>query len=479
MTATVMDAYNLFHKGSIVLAEIESNGMAVDVNYLDRMIRRINGKIKRLEEELKQTDEYAIWKRSYGHDTKLWSTIQLAHVLFDKLKHPCKHLTPTGRPKTSEAALESIDLPFVKKYFEVKHLKKAKGTYLDGIKRETVNGFIHPFISLGSSPKEEEGGASTYRSSCTDPNVMNQPTRNAVMAKIVRKCYVPRSKNNRLVEIDYSALEFRGAACFWKDPLMIEYASDPTKDVHRDQAALCFKCKKSEVTKEDRYCGKNQFVFPILYGSYYKQCARNLWESIDKMQLTLADGTPLKEHLRSKGIRELGRCDPKEDAVPGTFEYHIKEVESGFNKRFPVFAASKDKWYNDYRKSGSFPLLTGFVLTGLFSKNQCMNTPIQGPMFHCLLWSLIQMQKFIRRNKLRSKIVMEIHDSMLLDVPDDEMQIILNAAKHIMTEAIRKHWDWIVTPLDIEVEATPCGMSWYDKEPWICEDGEWKAKVFA
>lgn len=480
MTQTVLDAYKLFHDGSIVLGEIEANGMCVDVDYLDRAIRRIDNKIKRMEAELQTTVEYQLWKKTYGKESKIGSGQQLAHILFDKLKHPCKMLTPTGKPKTTEAALEAVDLPFVQNYFKLKKLKKAKTTYLEGLKRETVNGYIHAFFSLGSSPKDDaEGGASTYRSSCTDPNMQNQPVRNPELARMIRKSIIPRSKRNHLVEIDYSALEFRIAACFWKDPLMIEYASDPSKDIHRDMACKCYKLTKAQVTKDDRYCAKNQFVFPQLYGSWHKPCAKALWESIDKMNLQTVDGIPLKEYLKTKGIKELGNCDvqDKMPARPGTFVHHIKGCEDGFEKQFPTYTANKNQWYDDYRKTGSFPMMTGFVLSGLYTKNQILNTPIQGPAFHCLLWSLIQMHKWLKRKGMGSKIIAEIHDSMLLDVPDNELQTVLNKARRIMTVDIRKHWDWIVTPLEIEADVTPMGESWHAKEPWICgESGLWTLK---
>lgn len=481
MPQTVFDAYNLFLEGSIVLGEIEANGMAVDEVYLDRAIRRIDAKIKRMDAELRTHDEFKLWQKTYRNQMNIASTVQLGHILFDKLGYKSHHKTPSGRPKTTEAALESVDSPFVKPYFNWKRLKKAKTTYLEGLKRETVNGRIHAFFSLGSSAKEDaEGGARSYRSSCTDPNLQNQPVRNPEISRMVRRTFVPSSRKHRLVEVDYSALEFRIAACFWRDPLMIEYASDPTKDIHRDQASKCYLLAKKQITKDCRYCGKNQFVFPKLYGSWHKPCAKNLWESIDKMNLKTVDGIPLKEHLKSKGIHELGNTDPQDKMPPrpGTFVHHIKKCEDDFEKNFPTFTANRDKWFDDYRATGSFPMMTGFVLHGLFTKNQCMNTPVQGPAFHLLLWSVIQMHKWLKRKEMESKLIAEIHDSALGDVLDDELQVYLNKIRRIMTVDIRKHYDWIVTPLEIEVDVTPLGGSWDQKEPWICgEDGIWQPKA--
>jgi hypothetical protein len=121
-----------------------------------------------------------------------------------------------------------------------------------------------------------------------------------------------------LVEVDYSALEFRIAASFWKDPAMVAYASDSSLDIHRDMAGECYML--DEVPKSSRFYAKNQFVFPILYGSYYISCAKNLWSVIETGNLETSDGIGLYDHLKSQGIRKLGLCDSRIPPRRGTFE---------------------------------------------------------------------------------------------------------------------------------------------------------------
>lgn len=473
LTATPQ-ARELLLKGSLALSQIEHNGIRIDTEHLNKSISEISEKIKTLEEELKSSDEYIVWRREFGSKSNLGSREQLAHVVFEKLGYPCKQRTkpskkyPQGRPSADATAFEDVDLPFIKNYLLVEKYKKANSTFLKGILDETVNGVIHPFFHLHT--------VSTYRGSSSNINFQNLPIRDKQVGSYIRKSFIPR-KGRKLAEIDYGALEFRIAACFWNDPAMISYASDPKKDVHRDTAALCYACDAKQVGKEMRYNAKNKFVFPIIYGSYYIQCARNLWEAIDKMGLKLKDtDISLKEHLASKGITSLGACDPGKKAKPGTFEHHIQQVEKEFNDGFPVFASSKERWWREYVNKGYFQTLTGFVIQGIYSKNFLMNSPIQSIAFHCLLRSLIRIQAEIRKRQMETLLVGQIHDCILADVPDDELQDFLTMAKRIMTTELSQEWDWVVVPMEVEVDVTPDGGSWFDKSVWIEKDGIWIPK---
>src|SRR4029077_4537362 len=117
-------------------------------------------------------------------------------------------------------------------------------------------------------------------------------------------------------------------------------------------------------------------------------------------------------------IDELGECDPDVyDPRPGTFEEHVKKIERNFwDVRFRGYLDWKRDFYAEYLKRGRFDMLTGFRCEGVFEKNQVVNFPIQGSAFHCLLWALVDLQRWIIKNKMGSLIVGQIHDSMLLDV---------------------------------------------------------------
>jgi DNA polymerase-1 len=296
---------------------------------------------------------------------------------------------------------------------------------------------------------------------------------------MVRECYVPR-KGWVILEVDYSGIEVKIAACYHKDPTMMKYLTDPTTDMHRDCAAALYMLPQKSVSKMTRYAAKNMFVFPEFYGSIYYNCASNLWKAIDRLKLTVEvdeKEISLKEWLRRKGIKELGECDPKKPAVKNTFEFHVQEVERDFwNNRFPIYSQWKRRFFNEYQANLGFGMKTGFWVGGYHKRADVINYPVQGAAFHCLLWSLIQMNKWLKRHRMKTKIIGEIHDSMILDGPESEIQDVLTQLHKIMTVDVVKHWPWIIVPLETEVDVTPVDGPWSTKKPWICKNDVWRSK---
>uniref|UniRef100_A0A6M3K2P3 Putative DNA polymerase n=1 Tax=viral metagenome TaxID=1070528 RepID=A0A6M3K2P3_9ZZZZ len=457
MIPTERDAYQLLHNGALAFADIERHGMCVDVEYLDRMIERTGTKIARLTSKLKSSKFFADWCKTFGQRTNMGSREQLGHVLFVQMKCQCTQRTATGKPKVDEAVLETIDIPEVKAFLEIEKLKKARSTYLVGIRREVCDGVIHPFFNLNL--------VRSFRSSSDHPNFQNMPIRDKKIGKLIRSCFVPR-KGNRIVELDYSGIEVRIAACYHKDQNMLRYINDPESDMHRDMAQQIYFLRKKQMTKEIRFCTKSYFVFAQFYGDYYINCARSLWNTIDRDNIVLADGTPMKEHLKKKGIERLGLCDHEQPPLPGTFEQHLKAVENDFwNNRFKEYGQWKWDWWNAYCKTGEFQMLSGFKVHGHYDKKQVINYPIQGAAFHCLLWSLIRINKWLKRNKMKTRIVGQIHDSIVADVAESELNEYLHKANQISTVSIRRAWPWIITPLEIEAEATEVDQAWFYKKP--------------
>lgn len=468
--ATTLDAYRLLHNGAIALSQAESNGIKIDEAYLNRAIKATDEKIRDLTTDLSSDEIYQQWRKRFGSGFNLESGDQLGKVLFEDMKYKCPAYTSgkKPKPKTDESTLESLNIPFVKKLLRIKKLKKARGTYLKGIQKEiTKEGFIHPFFNLHL--------VSTFRSSSDSPNFQNFPIRNKELEKLIRRCFIPRAKNRQIVETDYSGIEVHGAAWYHKDPVMLSYICDKTKDMHRDMAQQCYALSSKEmkpINEEDakrikviRYCGKNKFVFPEFYGDWWLSCANALWEAIDQMHLKTRDGLTLKQHLKQQGINRLGTVSKDNyNPPPHTFLNHIKEVEHHFwNKRFKIYKQWKDNWYEAYRKNGKFTTLTGFEIAGLMKKNEVINYPVQGVAFHCLLWSLIRIQKLLRKYKMQSLIIGQIHDSIVADVLSKELKSYLEIVEQVMTIDIKKHWKWIITPLEIEADVASVGASWYEK----------------
>jgi DNA polymerase-1 len=455
MIPASLEAYRLLHEGTLALAEVEGHGIRIDVEYLDRTLIEVEARIKEMKRELRSDAVYTKWRRVFGSKTSLTAPDQLRHMAYEVLGATVKYYTDSNKPSVKASALQEMNNPFISKVLEIRKLEKIHGTFLTGIRRNTIGDRLHASYGLHI--------AATYRSVANDPNFQNFPVRDKAASKIIRTCFIP-SKNHVLIESDYSGIEVRVAACYHRDPVMLTYIKDPSKDMHRDMAAQIYKLKTDQVTKEARHAAKNQFVFPQFYGDYYINCARSMWESIGRYDLKTADGAPLHQHLASNGISRMGRCDPdRKDIQPGSFEKHMREVQDHFWKvRFSKYNAWKERWYKQYLNKGGFNTLTGFYIGGEMGKNDVINYPVQGSAFHCLLWALIRVNQWLKKNKMKSRIVGQIHDSMVGDVHKRERDDYVHHVRRIMVDELCKNWKWIIVPIDVEFEET--ATNWFDKK---------------
>lgn len=461
MQPTTKQGYQLLHDGVRALAEVEGNGIRIDLEYLEKTIRQLERKIKLYHTKLRESKVWKTWRHRFGPGAQMGSREQLGEVLFTVMGYPCHEKTKTGKPKVDESALERVDLPFVRKYLELAKMEKALGTYLKGIQYETMpDGYMHPSFNLHT--------VQTYRSSSDSPNFQNMPIRHPVMGKLIRRCFIARP-GHVFGEIDFGSIEVRVSACYNKDPKLIEYVKDPTTDMHRDMAMQIFDLKQNEVDKKThRQIAKNMFVFPQFYGDYYIHNAKDIWEAMTRENVKGPAGDPIKEFfIDAHGITELGPLNPKEEPGPHTFEKWMKDIEYDFwNNRFAVYNQWKKDWWQQYKETNTLEMYTGFVIRGILNRKECSNYPVQGSAFHCLLWSLIQLNKWLKKHRFESKIVGQIHDSIVLDIKIQELEDVLGAAKYIMTKLIRKHYPWIIVPFEVEADIAPEGGSWYDKKAY-------------
>jgi len=454
--ALQQEGYQLLHDGCVELAVVEANGIRIDVAALAKSKQDLTERLRTLKDELTQTKLWRTWRKRYGDKASLTSGEQLAEILYGVLEFEVSSVTDKGKPSTDEEALMKIDHPAIPKLIRYGKYNKALGTFLKGIEREVVGDRLHPVFNL-HIPR-------TYRSSSDSPNFQNYPVRDKELSEIVRSKFIASPKSV-IVENDFKGIEVSVSACYHKDKNFISYITTPGKDMHRDMAAQVYCVKPKEVSKEARYGAKNKFVFPQFYGDYYIACARNLWEWIEKGKLLGPDGKSLYDHLADNGITKLGACDPEQDAKKGTFEKHLQEVENDFwNNRFGDYGQWRKEWFADYQDKGYFDMLTGFRVHGTFNRNQVTNAPIQGSAFHCLLWSLIQINRALRKYQMRSMVVGQIHDSLIGDVRIKELRDYLEIVEEITTVKLRKHYDWLIVPLEIEYEIAPSIGTWFDKK---------------
>jgi len=460
----LQEGYQLLHQGAIELSRVEANGIRIHRRRLKEAIEEASQRLLKLRHAIITDPLWKHWRKRFGENANLASRDQLAHILYQELKYPVTRLTEKGRPSVDEEVLQEVDIPIIQRIGEYLKIEKILGTFLLGIQKEIApDGRIHPVFNLHT--------ARTYRSSSDSPNFQNFPVRDKEASRLVRSLFIP-SKGCLLVENDFKGIEVVVSAAYHRDKNFISYIRDPKKDMHRDLAAQIYCLEPSQVTKDIRYGAKNKFVFPQFYGDFYKSCAKALWDWIRKGKLKAPDGRSLYDHLYDKGIRELGACDMEKEPVPGTFEYHVKQVEDDFwNRRFRDYGKWRKEWFQKYQERGYFDLLSGFRIQGFFPRNAVVNYPIQGSAFHCLLWSLIQINRRLRKAGLQSKIVGQIHDSIVADVVREELREYLCIVEDVTMRQLPRHFDWLVVAPQIEYEISYPERSWYGKQPFQFRDG--------
>lgn len=465
--STLAEAYQLFHDGSIALADIKHRGVQVDLDYLAMLTKKIDHNIQEATARLRQTPEVKKWQQLFGVKTNLASRTQLGDLLFKVYKHkPLEFNKKSQRGKADERFLSEVNTEFSNLYLEMEKQKKLRSTYVEGILKEVKNGFVHPSYALNT--------VSSYRSSCFAPNFQNIPKRNPIIAKLARGIYIPR-EGYQIVEIDYSRLEVVIAATYHRDPVMIRYINDKNACMHRDTARDVFMLDNNDQVSDDaRYAAKNMMVFPQFYGSIYTNCAMNLWKAIKSLNLRIkGTETSLYEHLRSHGIKDRGLCDfdRQPEPVRGTFEHHIKGMQNSFwEDRFTVYAEWKEQFWLNYLRTGQFQFKTGFICSADLRKNQVINFGTQGVAFHCLLKSLIMIREYLIKKKMRSRIIGEIHDALVAEVHPEELEEFIRISWWFMTKKIPQIWPWVTVPLDVEVEVCPVNESWANKKKIKLED---------
>lgn len=460
------EAYRLLHEGIQAFARAEQQGIRIDLGYCKKTHKKLSRQIKDLEEKFYQTKFFRHWNHTTRGKPNINSNAQLGHYLYKTKKLKPAKTTPSGQGSTDEEALESLGLPEIKDLLQIRKLKKIRDTYLKGFIKEQVGGYIHPFFNLHI--------ARTYRSSSNSPNFQNIPKRDKEAQELVRKALYARP-GHQLLEVDYSGIEVSISACYHKDPTMIKYIEDPKSDMHGDMAEQIFFLDKLDKTipghKTLRSAAKNGFVFPQFYGDYYGNCAPSLacsWGGLPEN----------KKWKHGQGIEmgSIGGVDPiylSDQLIDNNtqslsqFTGHIKKIEEHFWKtRFRTYAQWKDRQWKEYQRNGYIDMLTGFRCWGPMNRNDATNYPIQGSAFHCLLWSFIELDRFLRKKKFKTRLVGQIHDAIVLDVHPKELDQICIILQEVMVNRLRQAWKWIIVPLAIEIDVGGVDESWNELKPY-------------
>lgn len=434
---TLKKGVYFFTKCSLALSDVENNGFCYDEKVAKEIEKELKGKMDALEQEVLSMKELKKWDKDIPF--RMSAPGDITHVLFNLMKYKCKDENRTeksNRPKSDVDTLSTYNIPIVQKVLEWRKIQKKHATYIKGVLRESCNGKIHAFYNLHTVP--------TFRSSANSPSMHNQPKHDKESLDLVRKSFMP-SKGNKLVEYDYGAQEFRINTCVTKDPNMIKYVTSG-KDPHRGYASKIYLMPVDEVmnnkgvSKDVRYVTKNGFIFPTIYGSYYKNTGVDLYNNV-------TDET--REYLKTKGFTNVDK-----------FITHVKKIEDDFWEEFSTAHVYKEKMIKKYNDNGYIVSITGFKYNCPLTINQLLNYPIQGSAFHCLLWTLEKVNTYIKKHGLKSKIIGEIHDSLIVDMVPGEEEKIDYIVWWYGTQKIREVWKWIIVPLVIEKSSSEIDGDW-------------------
>ncbi|MDD3644628.1 MAG: DNA polymerase I [Bacteroidales bacterium] len=395
---------------SNILGEMELQGIRLDSEILKESSEQITREIEDLENKI---FEYA------GVTFNLASPKQLGEVLFEKLRIiENAKLTKTKQYQTGEEVLQKLvnKHPIVQLVLDWRTLSKLKSTYLDALP-DLVNpktGKIHTTF--------QQTVTATGRLSSTNPNIQNIPIRTD-RGKEIRKAFTASSEDYQLVSADYSQIELRVVASVAEDQNMIQ-AFRNGEDIHTATAAKVFHIAIDEVTAEQRRYAKT-VNFGIIYG------------------------------ISAFGLSDRLRIPQAES----------RELIANYNKSFPQIEQYMTDVIEFARKHGYVETLMGrrrYIRdinssNGLIRKNMernAINAPIQGTAADIIKVAMIHIDQELKARNLKTKMLLQVHDELIFDVPKEELETIMSLIPQLMENAIE-----LKVPLEVDIRS---GNNWYD-----------------
>ena len=405
-----IDALDLFNNIEMpiaeILAEMQLEGMCID----EKELIKYGENLKEHIEELR-IDIYNL----AGEEFNINSTKQLANILFEKL-----NLTPSKKTKsgysTDVEALEKIknSHPIIEKILEYRQLMKLNSTYVEGMipfineKTGRIHTFFHQTVTA------------TGRLSSTDPNLQNIPTRTE-LGKKLRKVFKAGS-GKVFLDADYSQVELRVLAHMANDETMIN-AFNSGADIHTISASQVFKVPIEEVSKQLRSRAK-AVNFGIVYGI---------------SEFGLAEQIDIKRKEAKQYIEQYL------ETYHGIRDYMKNIVEEAKRKGY-VETLFKRRRYIPELNSKNY-------MVRKFGDRAAMNTPIQGTAADIMKIAMIKVYNELKNRNLKSKIVLQIHDELIIETVLEEKDEVRNLLKECMESSAK-----LSVPLNVDVEE---GKNWY------------------
>lgn len=388
-----------------VLAKMELNGIRVDKSILEEMKEEIKVKI-----ELISKDIYNL----AGHEFNISSPKQLGVVLFEELKLPSGKKNKTGYVTDANTLGKLIEYPIIKLILEYRLLNKLYTTYLEGILNSVMpDGKIHTIYTQALTR--------TGRLSSIEPNLQNIPVRNE-FGRLIRKAFIPE-ENSTIMSSDYSQIELRIFAHLSKVKELID-AFNNKQDIHTKTAMDIFKVPDYAVTKNMRRQAK-AVNFGILYG------------------------------ISPYGLAEDLGISPKEakqfietyfETYPGIKDYMNREIALAHQTGYVKTIMNRTRTIEELTSSN--------YLQRSMGERMALNTPIQGSSADILKKAMVEIDESFTKEKLKSTMLLQVHDELIFNVLNDEKEKVKNIVKTIMESTIT-----LDVPLEVDIEF---GSNWYD-----------------
>ncbi|MDG1453505.1 MAG: DNA polymerase I [Methylophilaceae bacterium] len=377
---------NIEMPSMVILYTIERNGVLIDADMLNKQSHEIGMRLVELENKA-----YELADQKFN----LGSPKQLQEILFDKLGIKPIKKTPSGKPSTDEDVLQelALDYPLPKVLLEYRGLAKLKSTYTDKLPKmiNPNTGRVHTSYN--------QAVAITGRLASSDPNLQNIPVRTAEGRRIREALIAPA--DSQIVSADYSQIELRIMAHLSKDEGMLKAFAN-NEDIHRATAAEVFGVEKDKVDSEQR-----RFAKVINFGLIYGMSAFGLAQNLN-IERSAAQNYIERYFARYPGVRQY-MDDTRELAKQKGY------VETYFGRRLWVPEINSP---NGTRRAGA--------------ERAAINAPMQGTAADLIKLAMIAVQNWIVSEHLQTKLIMQVHDELVLEVPDAELELVKQKLPELM-----------------------------------------------
>ncbi|MCM2982926.1 DNA polymerase I superfamily [Niallia circulans] len=398
--------YDLEMPLSLVLADMESTGVKVDVSRLKAMGQELSERLKEIEGRIYELA---------GETFNINSPKQLGVILFEKLGLPVVKKTKTGY-STSADVLEQLasSHEVIREILEYRQLGKLQSTYIEGLQKVVHNGRIHTRFNQVLTQ--------TGRLSSIDPNLQNIPIRLEEGRKI-RQAFVPTEEDWVIFAADYSQIELRVLAHIANDEKLIE-AFREDHDIHTETAMSVFHVEADEVTSNMRRHAK-AVNFGIVYGISDYGLSQSL-------------------HITRKEAAKF--IERYLESYPGVRNYMEEIVADAKQKGYVSTLLQRRRYLADIT-SRNFNLRS-------FAERTAMNTPIQGSAADIIKKAMIDMAKRLEVEGLKAKLLLQVHDELIFEAPKDEIDKLKEIVPDVMEHAVE-----LSVPLKVDYSYGP---TWYD-----------------